>query len=668
MEREPQVANAAYREDTWRQIEDLIDQIAALARTDVSEPDFYRALLDRAVRAGAALGGAAWSVPEDGDFRLQSHINLNGTGLLEEGDIRRRHRRLLEEVQRTARPTTALPASGDAGGTVNPTGLALFACPVTVDGRVVGVVEVIQRPDISPDAARTYAEVLTTLCDSAADFHRNSRLRELQERDSQRALVERFSREVHGDLDLDRTAYTVANEGRRLVGCDRVAVAVRRGGGFQLRAVSGLETIDRRANSVRLMERLIDHVAALDEPLYYAGDSRRLSPELEAAVQHYVDVSHARTLAVVPLGEKDAADEARDASPAIVALVFEGFTAALPEETFRQRVNAVCRHAAGALRNAVTYSRLPAVRLLARLGRLTSLGVCGKAVLWLLPVMAVLAALVFVHADFRVPCSGRLTPSLRRNVFAPIDGEVEQIHVEHGDPVTTDTILVTLRSSELEFEYTRMLGEIQTTSQQLEAVQASLLGAKPVTAEQRDEYARLRADGERLKKMLANLQEQRDVLDGQRESLAVRSPIPGEVLSWELHDTLQQRPVRRGQVLMMVADTGGPWVLELDVPDKYISYVLDAQRDLGDELDVSFALATEPGATYHGRVKRVARASEPDETRGLSVPVTVAVDSVALSKVRPGAGVAARIRCGRRALGYVWLHDLIETVRGWLFL
>jgi len=26
----------------------------------------------------------------------------------------------------------------------------------------------------------------------------------------------------------------------------------------------------------------------------------------------------------------------------------------------------------------------------------------------------------------------------------------------------------------------------------------------------------------------------------------------------------------------------------------------------------------------------------------------------------------AKIACGRRSLGYVWLHELWDTVRGWL--
>jgi hypothetical protein len=35
-------------------------------------------------------------------------------------------------------------------------------------------------------------------------------------------------------------------------------------------------------------------------------------------------------------------------------------------------------------------------------------------------------------------------------------------------------------------------------------------------------------------------------------------------------------------------------------------------------------------------------------------------------EVRPGITAQAEIECGRRSLGYVWLHDVWDTVVGWL--
>jgi hypothetical protein len=56
-------------------------------------------------------------------------------------------------------------------------------------------------------------------------------------------------------------------------------------------------------------------------------------------------------------------------------------------------------------------------------------------------------------------------------------------------------------------------------------------------------------------------------------------------------------------------------------------------------------------------------AAETDEQNQATVLVTVRVDPSRLPVLRPGATVVAKIDCGRRALGFVWFHDLIEFVQ-----
>ena len=41
----------------------------------------------------------------------------------------------------------------------------------------------------------------------------------------------------------------------------------------------------------------------------------------------------------------------------------------------------------------------------------------------------------------------------------------------------------------------------------------------------------------------------------------------------------------------------------------------------------------------------------------------VAVDGPLPAAARAGGHVSARIHCGRRSVGYVWLHDLIDFAR-----
>jgi hypothetical protein len=49
------------------------------------------------------------------------------------------------------------------------------------------------------------------------------------------------------------------------------------------------------------------------------------------------------------------------------------------------------------------------------------------------------------------------------------------------------------------------------------------------------------------------------------------------------------------------------------------------------------------------------------------VKATLDFDETGMPNLRPGATVYARIHCGRKPLGYVWFHQLLERLRGWAF-
>jgi hypothetical protein len=147
----------------------------------------------------------------------------------------------------------------------------------------------------------------------------------------------------------------------------------------------------------------------------------------------------------------------------------------------------------------------------------------------------------------------------------------------------------------------------------------------------------------------------------------VDAPIGGQVLTWQVTERLQARPVQRGQELMTIGDTGGPWILELRVADKDIQIVRAAQNELGPELDVTYMLASNPGTNHRARLDTLSMLIEPDMDQRLSALATARIAAENQPELRPGAGVTARIHCGRRAVGYVWLRDLIATVRRWLF-
>jgi hypothetical protein len=155
-------------------------------------------------------------------------------------------------------------------------------------------------------------------------------------------------------------------------------------------------------------------------------------------------------------------------------------------------------------------------------------------------------------------------------------------------------------------------------------------------------------------------------LAGQRQALEVRSPTDGQVLTWDIERLLAARPVQRGDRLLTVADLAGPWELELRIDDDQAGHVLAAGSLQPEPLRVSFHVATEPGVRYAGRLRAIGTATEVDDAGRPTVWATVALDD-APAQPQPGATVVAKIHCGRRAIGYVWLRPLFETVQGRLF-
>ena len=89
---------------------------------------------------------------------------------------------------------------------------------------VVAVIELWLRGDSSPATQRGCEQYLAAVCELAADYHAFHELRERREAEQHRTELLELGPLVHNELSLSATAYAVANEGRRVVDCDRLSV------------------------------------------------------------------------------------------------------------------------------------------------------------------------------------------------------------------------------------------------------------------------------------------------------------------------------------------------------------------------------------------------------------------------------------------------------------
>jgi hypothetical protein len=175
-------------------------------------------------------------------------------------------------------------------------------------------------------------------------------------------------------------------------------------------------------------------VLRTNEPLWSEAGEADLPTQIEQPLQAYIDQSHARLVAVLPLvrpGENE--------SPApIGALIIEQLRDSRAGESLRTRSELVAQHSAAALTNAIEHSSVFLLPLWKTLGKATWLfrgRTLPKTLLVLALLIGGIAALALVQTDFEVAARGKLQPAQLSEVFAPHDGIVASVPVRHGQVV-----------------------------------------------------------------------------------------------------------------------------------------------------------------------------------------------------------------------------------------
>jgi biotin carboxyl carrier protein len=667
MTEDAQPLEPASAEQTWHELDTLVEESARLSRLDIPRAKFCAELLERVVTGLGAVGGAVWTRGLNGRVQQEYQLNPAHPWLADHGDGGDRHGRQIELVLSTGKarlvPPRRQPTAEDP--VCNPTGFLLILCPWIVDRVPAGVLEVFQRPDGGPQAEQGYLKFAEVMSELVADYDRNCQLRSFRREAADSGRLQQFVRDVHGSFDLLATAYTIANEGRRLLECDRLSVLVCRGRRYRLLAISGVDTFHRRANVVRRLERLTRAVAATGEPLWYPDSQGDRAAVIEELLSAYLDESHVRSIAIVPL-LPDATEPSSQPRQAVGVLVAESFCGGLDARQ-RALLLGAGTHVALALRNTLEWEAVPFVHLLRRVRGWMRVRSLLKGTLALACAAGILAAIVLSRTDFDIRADGELQPQGMRDVFARTDGVVSDLRVEHGERVQAGQLLAVLRRPQLDFEFKQVWGELQTARQKLAGVEAERLQLPRETEEQRRHYSQLTAQDEELHEGIRSLEAQYAVLQQKQSECEVRSPMQGQVLTWNVQQLLEDRPVQRGQVLLTVGDLSGPWRLELRVPDRHAAYVLQAQQERGEHLEVAYLLTMQPGTRLRGTIRQMGMRSEVLESGEACVMALVDIDRESLPELVPGAGVKAAISCGRRSVGYVWLHDFLDAIRTWFF-
>ena len=272
-------------------------------------------------------------------------------------------------------------------------------------------------------------------------------------------------------------------------------------------------TLERQSPVIKAMRALLASVCAWGETLTFQGErDESLPPKVREALDSSLAVSNSRFLIALPL--RNPAEH----GPAQISgiLLVEVFGAGANPEQIRQRLDCIARHAGPALINALEMSRLPLQWLTRPLANVRS-GLAGDGRMRTFVFSAILiicsAFLAFFPLPLKSEATGELVPTERRIVYAPINGKIVHLAMQHGDRVDKGQELLFIEDLETQLKVDQLSVKITSAGEKLRLLEEHL--SKPVAAKEQVEYLndRIRTQYELGKAKI------------ERDLLCVRTPL-----------------------------------------------------------------------------------------------------------------------------------------------
>jgi hypothetical protein len=371
-------AESSEKKDKYgRQIEQAFESASKLAGSNLPPADFYQEFLNKTLTAIEAPAGAVWLRTPQGFLQIACQVNLEQVGLESRRGGRQCHNEILRQVFQAAPPRPIIlepngrlapqqgapPQPGPEGQAQVPAAnltdyFALFAPIVTPERQAFGVLEVFQDAKHDPRMYPTFLNYTFQMAGYASQYHQFSNARAASGMEKTFTQVESFARLIHTTLNPTEVGYHVANEGRKLIECDRLCVGVRHARRkVTVEAVSGADVVEKASTHVRRLRKLMEAVLQWGETLTFKGvKDAGLPPDVSHTLDEYLNESQPKLLIVQPIRDEREKDQKVAARS---VLVMESFNPPDLIEPLVQRLDIVGKHAATALYNAAQMKRVP---------------------------------------------------------------------------------------------------------------------------------------------------------------------------------------------------------------------------------------------------------------------------------------------------------------------
>lgn len=251
-------------------------------------------------------------------------------------------------------------------------------------------------------------------------------------------------------------------------------------------------------------------------------------------------------------------------------------------------------------------------------------------------VVGLLLGCFLVKGDNRVSAKTVLEPIVQRAAAAPFNGYIREAPVRAGDLVQAGQMLCTLDDRELRLERLKSLSKLEEYQKGYYKAMAEREAAKV----------------EILTAQMNQAQAEIALLDDQIEHTILLAPFDGIVVTGDLSQQLGA-PVEKGKVLFEIAPLDR-YRLVIEVDERDIADVMVGQHG-------SLMLSAFPSEIIDLTVEKITPVSTAKEGRNF-FRVEAQFDHPH-DRLRPGMEGAGKVEVGRRALIWIWTHQIVDWVR-----
>lgn len=502
---------------------------------------------------------------------------------------------------------------------------SILAVPLIERESEIGVLELVNKMDGTPFTETDLFLAENSAPVAAGALHNASLMDSERKIEILQTLV-KVSTEITSTLNLDRVLQSVVNGPQEIIPYERASIGLEHHGNFQLRAISGLNTIPKGDPSVERLADLLEWIAALGDEVYVNridGEIEDEREETRAKFQVYFDATGYNSFYAVPL---------QDDQGQVGVLCMESSEPNFLVTSHLEVIKVLGGQATVALRNAELFKEVPLIGLLEPL-------IQKRRKFFALPkrrqraLIAFAAATVIFLAVFpwpmRLDGDSTVTPGRIAKIPAQVEGQVQSVYVREGDAVTAGTILAQMND-------TAVRAKLASAQAKLAEAQTAMAHALSVNDMTTAGVQKLYAEYWSSEVQLAR----EDV-----EHTKIRAAINGVITTPHIEDTVGKH-LEISDTFAEVSDVS---VAQVDVAiDESDAALLQAGQK------ASVKLLAYPSRTYTGAVTIV---SPRTETAGDHRVVYARVDVPnADGSLRSGMQGRAKLSAGWHSAGYAFFR------------